>query len=261
MWRHRNGRYIFRVSGMNQVNIGAIKVIDMTICSKEGCKNSTISVNCSNVCIMISQFLIHLRQRQDHHHFVDDILKIICLYENGSILFEILLKFDAKGMLHNKPPLDQIMDWRRTGEKPFSELVMAYLLKCICSYEDNSETLDAFLPGSMDVKTSSKGNVSALLALCAGNSPMTGEFPPQRSVTRSFGVFFDHRLHKRLNKQSRRLWFETQSSSLWRHCNGWSNLQMGMIAQIGTKLCGKEYVTTVDWLRVGMPARRVTYQW
>ena len=31
---------------------------------------------------------------------------------------------------------------------------------------------------------------SALLALCAGNSPVTGEFPSQRPVTRSFDVFF-----------------------------------------------------------------------
>ena len=30
---------------------------------------------------------------------------------------------------------------------------------------------------------------SALLALCAGNSPVTGEFPAQRPVTRSFDVF------------------------------------------------------------------------
>ena len=32
---------------------------------------------------------------------------------------------------------------------------------------------------------------SALLALCAGNPPVTGEFPSQRPVTRSFDVFFD----------------------------------------------------------------------
>ena len=31
---------------------------------------------------------------------------------------------------------------------------------------------------------------SALLALCAGNSPVTGEFPSQRPVTRSFDIFF-----------------------------------------------------------------------
>ena len=58
---------------------------------------------------------------------------------------------------------------------------------------------------------------SALLALCAGNSPVTGEFPSQRPVTRSFDVFFDLRLNKRLSKQSRRRWFETLSPSLWRH--------------------------------------------
>ena len=32
---------------------------------------------------------------------------------------------------------------------------------------------------------------SALLALCAGNSPLTGEFPAQRPVTQSFDVFCD----------------------------------------------------------------------
>ena len=34
---------------------------------------------------------------------------------------------------------------------------------------------------------------SALLALCKGNSPITGEFPTQRPVTRTFDVFFDLR--------------------------------------------------------------------
>ena len=31
---------------------------------------------------------------------------------------------------------------------------------------------------------------SALLAICEGNSPVTGEFPAQRPVTRSFDIFF-----------------------------------------------------------------------
>ena len=60
---------------------------------------------------------------------------------------------------------------------------------------------------------------SALLVLREWNSPVTGEFPSQRPVTRSFDVFFDPRPNKRLSKQSRRLWFETSSRSLWRHCN------------------------------------------
>ena len=37
--------------------------------------------------------------------------------------------------------------------------------------------------------TSSNGNISALLAICAGNSPVPGEFPAQRPVTRSFDVY------------------------------------------------------------------------
>ena len=60
---------------------------------------------------------------------------------------------------------------------------------------------------------------SALLAICAGNSPVPSEFPTQRPVTRSFDVFFDLRLNKRLSKQWRGWWFETLSRPLWRHRN------------------------------------------
>ena len=61
----------------------------------------------------------------------------------------------------------------------------------------------------------------AFLAICAGNSPITGEFPVQRPVTRSSDVFFGLRLNKRLSKQSWGWRFETPSHSLWRHCNGY----------------------------------------
>ena len=57
------------------------------------------------------------------------------------------------------------------------------------------------------------------MALCAGNSPVTGKFPVQRPVTRSFDVSFDLRLNKPLGKQSWGFWFETPSRSLWRHCD------------------------------------------
>ena len=60
---------------------------------------------------------------------------------------------------------------------------------------------------------------SALLALCAGNSPVHGEFPSQRPVTRSFDVFFDLRRNIRLSKKPWGWWCETPSRSLWRHCN------------------------------------------
>ena len=58
---------------------------------------------------------------------------------------------------------------------------------------------------------------SALLALCAGNSPVSGEVPSQRLM--SFDVFFDLCSNKRLSKQSWGWWFETLSHPLWRHCN------------------------------------------
>ena len=61
---------------------------------------------------------------------------------------------------------------------------------------------------------------SALLGLCAGNSPVTGEFPAHRPLTRRFDVFYDRRLTKRLSKQSwGGWWFETLLRSLWRHSN------------------------------------------
>ena len=56
---------------------------------------------------------------------------------------------------------------------------------------------------------------SMLLAICVGNSPA----PTQRPVTRSFDVFFDLRLNKRLSKHCWGWWFGMPSCPLWRHCN------------------------------------------
>ena len=56
---------------------------------------------------------------------------------------------------------------------------------------------------------------STLLAICGRNSPV----PAQRPVRRSFDVFFDICLNKRLSKQSWGWWFEMLSRPLWRHCN------------------------------------------
>ena len=60
---------------------------------------------------------------------------------------------------------------------------------------------------------------SALLALCEGNPSVLGGFQSQRQVTRSFDVFFDLRMNKRLSKQSIRWWFETRSRPLRYRCN------------------------------------------
>ena len=60
---------------------------------------------------------------------------------------------------------------------------------------------------------------SALLAFCAGNSPVPGEFPSQRPVTRSVDVSSDLRLNTQLYKQLWGWWFETPSCPLWCHHN------------------------------------------
>ena len=60
---------------------------------------------------------------------------------------------------------------------------------------------------------------SALLAICSGNSLVTGEFLAQRPVTRSFDVFFNLRQTKPLSKQWWGWWFETPSCPLWRQRN------------------------------------------
>ena len=67
--------------------------------------------------------------------------------------------------------------------------------------------------------TSSNGNIFRVTGPLCGEFTGPGEFPPQRQVTRSFDVFFDLRLNKRLSKQPWGWWFETTSWSLWRQCN------------------------------------------
>ena len=80
---------------------------------------------------------------------------------------------------------------------------------------------------------------SALLAICAGNSPFTGEFP-QRPVTRSFGVFFGLRLNERFSKQSCGWRFEAPSRPIWRHSNehigGWATRRWGAVTCLHSRI-------------------------
>ena len=85
--------------------------------------------------------------------------------------------------------------------------------------------------------TSSNGNIFQVTGPLRGES--TG-FPSQRPVTRSFDVFFDLRLNKRLSKQIRRRWYETSSRSLLRtvticaaHVFDWrANLRLTVFSEI-----------------------------
>ena len=73
-----------------------------------------------------------LRPRQNGRHFADDIYKRIFLNENVRISIKISLKFVPKGPIDNIPALDQIMAWRRPGDKPLSEPMMVSLPTHIC---------------------------------------------------------------------------------------------------------------------------------
>ena len=67
--------------------------------------------------------------------------------------------------------------------------------------------------------TSSNGNIFRVTWHLCGEFTGPGEFLAQRLVSRSFDVFFDLRLNKRLSKQSWGWWFEMLSRPLWRHRN------------------------------------------
>ena len=85
---------------------------------------------------------------------------------------------------------------------------------------------------------------SVLVALCAGNSPVTGEFPAQKPVTRIFEVFFDLRLNKRVSKPSRRRWFETDSVMDFDKCPIWGLGIGGHFRSTRRERLSKRCVTT-----------------
>ena len=73
--------------------------------------------------------------------------------------------------------------------------------------------------GWFSMMTSSNGNIFRVTGPLCGEFTGPGEFPTQRPVTQSFGVFFGLCLNKRLSKQPWGWWFETPSWSLWRQGN------------------------------------------
>ena len=79
-----------------------------------------------------------------------------------------------------------------------------------------------------------------------GNSPVPGEFPAQRPVMQSFGVFFYLRPNKRLSKHSWGWWFEKASCSLWRHCNGFGPAD---VSKTANKLLIQLISPWTKWLR------------
>ena len=68
-----------------------------------------------------------------------------------------------------------------------------------------SSVLSRCYPGeeaTHSMMTSSNGNIFRVTGPLCGELTGPDEFPAQRPVTRSFDVFFDLRLNKRLSKQA-----------------------------------------------------------
>ena len=160
-----------------------------------------------------------LRPRQNGRHFVDDFFKCIFLNENVCIPIRISLKFVPKGPINNIPALVQMMAWRRPGDKPLSVAMMANLPTHICVSRpqcvklmtlsltsllvyhvknltyiqswplkwrhngrdgvSNHQPHSCLLNSRVIRRRSKKTSKLCVTGLCAGNSPVTGEFPAQ----------------------------------------------------------------------------------
>ena len=98
----------------------------------------------------------------------------------------------------------------RTGDKPLSEPMTVWSGETHMRHSVSMSYAVSILSRlSVSWWHHQMAAFSALPSLCEGNLSVTGEFPSQRPVTRSFNVFFDLRLNKRLSKQSWGWWFET----------------------------------------------------
>ena len=99
--------------------------------------------------------------------------------------------------------------------------------------------------GTICMNSSSNGNIFCVTGHLCGEFTGHRWISHTKSVTRSFDVFIDLRLNKRLSKQSRGWWFGTPSCPLWRHCNviefdGGIPYVVGILA------------ATVSWIRLSV---------
>ena len=79
------------------------------------------------------QYLLNtLRPRQNSRYLADNIFKCIFLNENVWFPIKISLEFAPEGLINNIPALVHIMAWRRPGDKPLSEPMMASLPTHVC---------------------------------------------------------------------------------------------------------------------------------
>ena len=127
----------------------------------------------------------------------------------GALVFSLICPW-INGWVNNREAGDLIR------HQTLYEVIVMTFITCTLSESigdrspHKSSVMQKAVPGHIVIRVSS---------ICVGNSPVTGEFPTQRPVTRSFDVSFDPRMDIRLSKQSWGWWFEIPSRPLWRHCN------------------------------------------
>ena len=104
----------------------------------------------------------------------------------------------------------------------------ASLKWCVCRKFLHGQFQSCWCSGSLSrhdisifMMTSSNGNIFRVTGHLCGEFTGPRWIPHTKPVTRSFDVFFDLRLNKRLSKQWWGWWFETLSLPLWRHRNVW----------------------------------------
>ena len=128
-------------------------------------------------------------------------------------LFDRVFWLKQKQMkaLHCQWPMDSSQ--RVTDSESHHGLVARYPITLSWCHAASRPCIPMRIPCFLAIRnsmmTSSNGNIFRVTGhLC-------GEFTGYRPVTRSFDVFFDLHLNKRLSKQWWGWWFETPSHPLW----------------------------------------------
>ena len=147
-------------------------------------------------------------QTSNVRHTKSQILNVSCLVFELSLLNPLTLSVKSTGDVSNSSEWSTMLlptkvrlileVWGHIDQDKFTGFhVMISWLECQWSYTAGYELASTWTWWRHQMEA-----FSALLALCAGNSSVLVEFPTQRPVTRSFDVFFDLRLNKRLSRQS-----------------------------------------------------------
>ena len=112
------------------------------------------------------------------------IVKLILLIDVWDISCEFAIRWLSLNFIDDKSTFVRVMACSSQANKPFSEPVLIRISDA--TWHDDVIKWKHF---------------PCYWPFCVGNSLVTGEFPTQRPVTRSFDVFFDLRLNKRFSKQ------------------------------------------------------------